>query len=265
MSGVPITIAGLPTVALAFTDQVPVWDQSAGLTGKFNFSALEALYTNTFALLTGAAFSGQVSVSVANNAVPGFLLLSGDYGAGSFGPFITLGANNNADGGGALIRFTRRGGANAHVWVDAALQVRVSTGLNGGAAGDVSGTVVGLQTSSLDQKDLAGDVIPLDELLAAIAQGAEAVHRFAYKPMGGYDEFGNEVEGERPYGGEIFEGVVVDYAPRYGTDRDQAHPGGKALNSITVTGDLLRAVAWLIEQNAEILGRLAALEELGAT
>jgi hypothetical protein len=42
--------------------------------------------------------------------------------------------------------------------------------------------------------------------------------------------------------------VIVDYAPRYGMDRDPAHPAGKSLNLINVVGDLLRAVAWLIER-----------------
>ena len=260
MSGVPITIPGLPAVTLAIADQLAVWDQSAGITGKASFSELQNLLDTLYAALTGATFTGTVNVARASNASSFVAAASGDYGAGSWGPFITVGANSNADGGGGIVRFTRRGGAVANVWVDAGLLLRVSTGLNGGAAGDVTGTVVGSQSSSLDTKDVLDEGVPIEEVLAAIAQGAEAVRRFLYKAVEGADEFGNPIQGPRPYGGEEFEGVIVDYAPRYGMDRDEAHPAGKTLNTITVEGDLLRAVDYLIRQNAELTMRIEALE-----
>jgi len=64
--------------------------------------------------------------------------------------------------------------------------------------------------------------------------------------------------------GEYFEGVIVEYAPRYGMDMDATHEAGRSLNNVTVIGDLLRAVDFLVAQNAELQGRLTALEELGA-
>ena len=67
---------------------------------------------------------------------------------------------------------------------------------------------------------------------------------------------GNPVEGPRPYGGEEFSGVVVDYAARYGMDRDAAHPAGKSLNTINSTGDLLIAVNYLAGRVADLEARL---------
>ena len=68
---------------------------------------------------------------------------------------------------------------------------------------------------------------------------AAAVRRFTYK--------------NGSFGGEEFSGLVVDYAPRYGMDRDADHPAGKSLNVVTAIGDLMIAVDYLA-------GRVAALE-----
>lgn len=256
MSGVPITVGALPGVTPSGADSIPVWDAESGIQGRVTITTFGTI----FALLTGATFTGPAAANLSSNGSASFNVNSADYGAAAWGPFMQIGRNSNADGGGGMIRFVRRGGANAHVWVDDSLVVRVSTGLNGGSTGDVSGTVVGTQTSSLDQKDVIGQVASIEEVLAAIAEGAAAVRRFAYKGSVGWDDEGNEIQTPRPYGGELFEGVIVDYAGRYGTDRDDAHPNGKSLNTINVVGDLLRAVAWLLEQNADMAGRLAALE-----
>ena len=120
------------------------------------------------------------------------------------------------------------------------------------------GTVVGTQTSSLDAKDVLDGLTPMEDVLAAIATGARGVRRFQYKApimrAERLDKNGRVVKdetllvSERPWGGEEFEGVVIDYAPRYGMDADEAHPAGRSLNTITVIGDLLRAVAHLTER-----------------
>lgn len=59
--------------------------------------------------------------------------------------------------------------------------------------------------------------------------------------------------------GARFEGVVVDYAPAYGMDRDTEHPAGKSLNEVNILGDLLRAVAYLTERVTALETELAAL------
>ena len=80
-----------------------------------------------------------------------------------------------------------------------------------------------------------GVPIPIDDVLTAVQAGADAVRRFTYK--------------SGAFNGEEFSGVVTDYAPRYGMDRDVEHPAGKSLNILTVIGDLLLAVANLTERS----------------
>jgi len=41
---------------------------------------------------------------------------------------------------------------------------------------------------------------------------------------------------------------VVDYASRYGMDRDQANPHGKALNTPVAIGDLMASILVISER-----------------
>jgi hypothetical protein len=135
------------------------------------------------------------------------------------------------------------------IWLDNSLVARVDAIVGVTNAQMAGGTVIGTQTSSLDSKDVSKRALPsIEAVLGWIAQGANAVRPFCYKEARGVDEDGNIIAGERPFNGEEFDGVVVDYAPRYGMDRDAAHPAGKSLNEIVILGDLLRAVAWLVER-----------------
>lgn len=163
-------------------------------------------------------------------------LADGDNGA-SYGGRLIAGRNNNASTPAAgHVRLTNLSGGAYRIWPDASGILRIWTG-DPTNANDTSGTVVGAQTSMAEAKLLADELTPIGEVLASIQQAAEqAVRRFSYR--------------SGAFGGERFEGVVVDYAPRYGMDRDDEHPTGKSLNEITLLGDLLRAVAWLAERVA---------------
>jgi hypothetical protein len=258
MSGVPITITALPTVTPATADTLPVWDQDVGITGKFAISALGAIY----AVLNGTnSFAGTQTIA------SGELMLSALDNAAGEGRRVVLSQNTNATtpAPGVLVM---RPAAAGFRWLysdnSGILRIHntavISTEI-------LNGAVVGAQTSALDAKDVIEGVTPIEEVLAAVAEGAEGVRRFQYKAAqeAVYDDNGNAtgefVDGTRPYNGEAFEGVIVDYAPRYGMDRDGAHPAGKSLNSITVTGDMLRAVAWLVAENDALRARVLALEE----
>lgn len=179
-----------------------------------------------YARLTGATFTGDV-ISTTTMYVD-----RGDAGA-SYGGLMSGRRNSNPT--------TPAPGAFASQKTDAGMQYlysddagvwRTTTGAPTNA-NYATGAVVGAQTSHLAAKRLMGGESNVDDVLAAVRQGAAAVRRFVYK--------------DGRYGGESFEGVVTDYAPRYGMD------GGRALNEVTAIGDLLRAVAWCIE-------RIAALE-----
>jgi len=257
MSGVPITIPALPTVAAAAADQVALWDTDVGIQGKATIDGLGAV----LAKLSGASFSGPVSTA---GVAQGFTVNGFDNGSSS-GGIVRIGVNTNAStpAPGSTRMDKAVGGGSFFLFPDDSniLRFTTSTPTNANYA---TGNVIGTQTSSLDTKDVLGEALPAEEVLALIAEGAAAVRRFQYKAVLNpvYDNEGNEtgefVEGPRPYGGEEFSGVVVDFAGRYGTDRDAAHPNGKGLNTINSTGDLLIAVNYLAGRVAELEARLEA-------
>jgi hypothetical protein len=145
------------------------------------------------------------------------------------GPLIYIGRNNNASTPAAgTIRMTTIANIGRYFWVDAAGLWRVHTAAPTNAT-DTAGAVVGDQTSALVAKTVLKDMSNLDDVFQRVAAGADAVRRFVYN--------------SGAYNSQEFEGVVVDYAPEYGKDKDADFPAGKALNEVTIVGDLLRAVA----------------------
>lgn len=165
-----------------------------------------------------------------------------DNGA-SFGPRILVGRNNNASSPSAgIILFFDKSGDFDSVWVDDADQLRIWKNNQPTNATDLGGTVVGTQTSMAEAKLISNDLSVLDEVMDRIRNGAEAVRRFTYK-SGAFNH-------------EQFEGVVTDYSPAYGMDRDAEHPQGKSLNEIQIIGDLLRTVDWLVQRVKELEAKI---------
>lgn len=251
------------TTSAAAADLVPVWVAASSVTRKVtkaNF--IGAVLTGGGTVATGGftltvpatgtaalrgadnAFSADQSVAKANPQVTlsptsgygQFGVSDADNGA-SIGGRVLIGRNNNASTPAAgHLRIVNLSAAAYRIWPDAAGNLRIWTGDPINSA-DTSGTVVGAQTSSLDAKRIVGEVATIDEVLERIADGADAVRAFVYR--------------SGAFNGERFEGVVVDQAPAYGMDRDEAHPAGKSLNEINILGDLLRAVAWLVEKSRD--------------
>lgn len=249
MSGTPVTILGLPGVTPDTTDLIPTWDTSAGLTGRFGVAALATMY----AALTGASFTGTVQVS---GQLDAFKANPFDNGTG-MGARLYLGKNSNATAAPAYMSLMLASSSLCHIWPDDSGIWRTSIGASPNSSNyPTAGSVVGAQSSSLDVKDVVGDALPPEEVLALIAQGAAAVQRFVYKGTPYLDDDGNIHTTPPPYGGEEFSGVIVDYAGRYGTDRDSAHPNGKSLNTINAIGDLLIAVDYLAGRVLELETRL---------
>lgn len=266
MSGVPVTIPGLPAVTPDVADLLVVWDTSAGITGKSALSLLNTIYAQ---LSGGNAFTGTQGITGALNVDGNVQTFAGALGTG-VGRIVRV--DRNSSPGTAApghLQMITASNATHRVWVDDSGKMRIGT-INPDSANITGGVVVGDQTAStLDQKDLVGDTASIEEVLAYVAAGAESVRRFIYKaprfPIEEFDENGNSTivgwtEGARPYNGEAFEGLIIDYAPRYGKSADTEHPDGTLLNEITALGDLLRAVGWLVEQNAALVARVAALE-----
>lgn len=249
------TISGLTTLAaadVASGDYLPIYDASAATDKKLAAGGIAVLPTaNTFtAAQTINTAISSASLIVQRSGVDAVQLnaLSGDRGvampsfdnSSSYGPYINIGRNSNAStpaSGHIIIR--NLSNQYYSLWVDASANLRIVAGAQPTNATDTAGTVVGTQTSSLDAKSITGAALPAVDILAAVQAGAEAVRRWTYR--------------NGAFNGEEFSGVVVDYAPRYGMDRDDEHPAGKSLNVATIVGDLLIAVANLAE-------RVAALE-----
>ena len=252
MSGVPVQVPSLPNVTPTSGDSIPVWDTETGIQGRTTIAALNALWaqlaaTNTFT--ASQIIQGNLSLQVY------------DAGLGGVGRSIVIDRSSNAsEPAPGAATFRTPGGSAFSIYVDDGGLLRIRSGGGPTSAQVAAGTVVGSQSSPLDAKDEIGEAASLEVVLGAIFEGAAAVRAFQYKSPVWEGETGELVTGERPYSGEVFEGVILDYAPRYGMDRDETHPQGKSLNTITITGDLLRAVDWLVQRNADLESRLLALE-----
>lgn len=223
-------------VANTFTKTVMVEDpaSTAAITVKARTNGLQSILLWTVSGVT----RGAISCSPADSSIG---LNAFDNGEGN-GTYLSLQRNSNASTPAAgFLMMQNRSGSSYRVWVDASGLLRTGV-IYPTFANDSAGTVVGSQTSSLDSKELLGPAVDGAEALLFVAEGAEAVRRFTYK--------------SGAFGGEEFSGLVVDYAPRYGMDRDDEHPAGKSLNVVTAVGDLMLAVAHLAE-------RVAALEGAG--
>jgi hypothetical protein len=213
--------------------------QYAKLAGGNTFSGAQVFSSTTVGVL---GTLGAYAFSQADRAA----------GAGARGCYAYLGRNSDDSTPGTLQLScsAASGGTLVYVWSDDTGQVRVKRGFSSdwptGANRNTDGVVVGTQTSSLDTKNLKDGLTPIETVLSWVAEGAAAVRRFDYK------------SGQN--GGEVYEGVVVDYAPRYGEDRDENHPSGKSLNVINAVGDLLRVVDHQAMQIAELMARVTALE-----
>lgn len=256
---------------VASGDFFPLWDISGSVTRKAtltNILAVLLAQANTFtatqtvtpttttnglvvnmpsSTTTGVPIVIQVNGTnasrfIATDSVSNVIADSRNLGNNVQGPILTAGRNTNAGTEGpapGLLNLFRANGNPTILWVDNSANLRLASSAPTGSTGTptvdiTTGTVVGTQTSSLDSKHVLGDVGDPAEALRAIVDASKSLVRFTYK--------------NGAFRGEEFEGVVTDFSPRYGMDRDKEHPAGKSLNEIQLFGDLIRAVALLAER-----------------
>lgn len=193
-------------------------------------------------------YNGTNRLSLTAKAGSAALQLNGgsnDLGNGNPGGSILLGANTNATANCAgYIGSVRRGnGAADYIWNDNTGVWRTSTSAPTNAT-DTGGTVIGAQTSMAEAKDISDELPDLRASLGHIVDAAKhGLRAWRYK--------------SGAYGDEFFPiGIVTDYSPRYGMDRDAEHPAGKALNIPVAIGDLMAAVTELSERLAPLEGKL---------
>ena len=113
--------------------------------------------------------------------------------------------------------------AGDHLWFDDSNILRTQAAMPTGAA---NGTVVGTQTSTLDTKDVNYQFTNYSEALQTIVN--TPLYNFTYKN----NKFNNE----------SFVGIITDYSPIFGFDRDIEHPQGKSFNEVTAFGYTVAAI-----------------------
>lgn len=168
-----------------------------------------------------------------------YIMYATDGGAGT-GCYLVLERNNNASTPAAgFVQIEDRGGTDYYVHPDDSgiLRIHTAAPIHGV---DTTGTVVGSQSSSLDSKDVLGEFVDYDGALAAIL--ATPLHDFTYK--------------SGAYNGERFTGIITNYAPVFGMDRDADHPDGKSLNTINGLGYTVAAFKALTRRIEELEGKL---------
>ncbi len=160
------------------------------------------------------------------------------------GPSIVIGRNRHATypAAGTLV-LKNYTGTSYKLWVDASGVLRLGTDQVRFDT-DTGGVVVGSQTSSLDQKNVIEEFVDNDKALRTINE--TPLYRFRYK--------------ENRYSGQEFVGIVTDYAPIFGVDRDEAHPAGKSLNEVSAHGYAMAAIKALTQRVAELATRVEELE-----
>lgn len=196
----------------------PTYDMTVGITGGVTMNP--------------AAGTGALTLTTPASQTAAMLTISSADNGSSYGPFIYIGRNTNGSTPATgFIQATNRAGTSYNLWPDASGNLRIGTTTPTNAQ-DSSGTVVGTQTSSLDSKIILGPSTTPDAAIEHVLQAARtALHQFRYK-SGAFND-------------EIFQGIVTDYAPRYGMDRDATHPAGKSLNVIQLFNDLILSVEYL--------------------
>lgn len=165
----------------------------------------------------------------------------------STGARFALGRNSNASTPApGFVWLMSSNGTFYPLWSDNSGNIRTDTSGNVQPVNATTGTVVGTQSSSLDSKIISDTLPDIQEAYQHILQAARTgLRAWSYK--------------NNAYNGEFFpNGIVTDYAPRYGMDRDEEHPYGKSLNPPVAIGDLMASILVISER----LDKLEALSQL---
>ena len=238
LGGYTLTVPATGTVALlatanTFTTQQVIAPSSTGAYGLViqmpASTTLDCLYIQ---------YNGGYRCGFNQRAAVSQVLLNAvDLGNTVAGPSCVVGNNTNATvpSAGTLALYNRST-TGYFVWADASGNIRVNTSAPASAANDTAGTIIGTQTSMAAAKNIAEALPnPTDALLGVWRAAKSGLRAWSYKSGG--------------YNGEFFpNGIVTDLAPRYGMDRDAEHPAGKSLNIPVAIGDLMAAVAVIMEK-----------------
>lgn len=239
-NGSVATITGGGTISLGgFTLTVPATG-TAALRGVANTFTGANTFTTNLNTFTGGIVSNPVSTSVSGinitspsgASAAAVTINSADLGSGY--NYILIGRNSNGSTpASGWIRITGKTNNDNDLWVDSSATpgiLRIGNGTT--SSTDTGGSVVGAQTSSLDQKDVIEEVTDYDAALSVIEN--TPLFRFRYK--------------DGRLGGGEYLGIITDYSPVFGADPDEEHANGRILNEINAHGYAMAAIKALAER-----------------
>jgi hypothetical protein len=150
------------------------------------------------------------------------------------GKGIFLDRNNNASTpAAAWVGMRDKGNTGYYIWPDDSGVLRIHTAQPSNA-NDTAGTVVGAQTSAEEFKRILGPGYDGWQALTAlqVLVDSDPFRRFIYQ--------------SGAYNGQEFDGLVLSAGSpatyRYGMDRSEEFPHGRALNEVVAIADLIRAL-----------------------
>lgn len=186
--------------------------------------------TQTFSPAPG---SNAIALTTPANQTAAMLRINGADIGSSFGPHITLERNTNASTPAAgFLYITNRGGTGYSIWPDASGNLRINGAATPTSANDLSGTVVGAQTSHAALKT---DITPWDGTGALDAVLALPLHSYRF----------TDDESARRY-----QGIVINDSDRGAWFSENDSEGQTpALNERNLFGYLIAAIK---EQQAQI-------------
>lgn len=252
------------------------WSGSFGAVSGFNLTSLTASNISNGTLLdarlsgnvplinaanvwTGVTNGFQGDINVGVNAGGGMIniqgrpaqtassltITGGAFGAGALsGPYASVGRNSSGSGAPGAVVWTDRVGAVGYIWLDTTGVFRTQNGPPTETSGDLIGTVVGLQSSALDTKNLLGnDLEPFDALDIMLHT---PVRQFVYK--------------SGAYSGTAFQGIIADWSPEFAMDPDAKHPNGRSFNPVSAFGYTVESIKALQAEIDELKADIAALK-----
>lgn len=241
--GFTLTVPATGTAALlarqqSFTQQQTVAPTEAGDDGVI--ANMPSGTTNGVAFR--AQFNGTSRAYIQQtSALNQFVMAAFDNGAG-VGCLVIVDRNNNGSTAapGAVL-FRQADGGNSFVWSDNSeiMRVAATQPTSGGITG---GTVIGSQSSAADAKHLEAEYTDFEAALRLILD--TPLYLFGYKEK---------------WEGEKFVGLVTDYSPEFGLDRDEEHPNGKILNEVSAHGYQMAAIKALNQKIADLEALVVSL------
>ena len=171
------------------------------------------------------------------NANPAIKIQSRAAGTSQPGSYLEVGRNSSGNGAPGIVNLLDKSGNSHAIWSDTSNVLRINTSFPTEDAGDTGGTIVGTQTSSLDSKNITAEFTDNAEALSTIL--GTPLYNFTYK--------------SGALNNQEFTGIITDYSPVFGMDRDAAHPGGKSFNPVSAFGYTVAAFKQLYAELEEVI------------